>query len=84
MVTLPLHLPRSQLRDLTHEKHKTWSLKRKFLCHWCQKKKLQKTNAAVTFVAKSGANGKIVKVNVGLNVVNVTDGHVIFAQTSNN
>ena len=84
MVTLLLNLPPSQLRDLTHEKHKKWSLKRKFLCHWCQKKKLQKTNAAKTLVAKSGANGKIVKVNVGLNVVNVTDGHVIFAQTSNN
>ena len=64
-VTLPLNLPPSHLRDLTHEKHKKWSLKRKFLCHSCQKKELQKTNAAMTLVAKSGANGKIVRVNVG-------------------
>ena len=38
----------------------------------------------MTLVSKSGANGKIVRVNVGLNVLNATHGHAIFAQILNN
>ena len=65
-------------------KHKKWSLKRKLMCHWCQKKKLQKPNAAMFLMAKSEVNRKIVRVIVGMNVLNATDGHGIFAHTSNN
>ena len=83
-VTLALNLPPRLLRDLTHEKHKKTVVIEKTVSVPLMPKNITKNECCYDYVAKSGANGKIIKVNVGLNVLNATDGHAIFAQILNN